>query len=92
MESFLDRLAPCDLVLVEGYKRENHEKIEVIRSENGKDTPRWPKDDTIVAIAASRLPAGCTLPCFDPDDVASIADFIVNRLAIATPGDRHAAE
>ena len=92
MESFLERLAPCDLVLVEGYKQENHEKIEVIRNENGKDAPRWTEDKTIVAVAASTVPPDCTLPCFDPDDLTSIADFIMKRLAIAMPGDRHAAE
>ena len=44
METLLEMLAPCDLVLIEGYKRENHDKIEVIRSESLIDKPRWPED------------------------------------------------
>lgn len=92
METLLDMLAPCDLVLIEEYKRENHDKIEVIRSESLIDKPRWPEDDTIVAIAAKEQPDGCTLPCFDPDDIGAIADFIVGRLSLENPGDRHAAE
>lgn len=90
LEAFLGRLAPCDLVLIEGYKREAHPKIEVIRGTSDRDQPRWSEDPSIVAIAADTQPEGCALPVFDPNDVAAIADFIGNHLSIAT--SRHAAE
>jgi len=96
MEVLLDKLAPCDIVLIEGYKREDHDKIEIIRGESGKDAPRWPDDETIVAIAAKTQPQGCTLPCFSPDDIAGIADFILAHTGVqhspGKVGDRHAAE
>src|SRR5215218_6167533 len=36
LAALLGRLAPVDLVLVEGYKAEAHPKIEVHRQQNGK--------------------------------------------------------
>lgn len=72
----LSRLAPCDIVLVEGYKREAHDKIEA-RRRGARDTaPLSANDPHIVAVAADFSPAGETLPVFDLDDVKSIADFI----------------
>ncbi|GIL00116.1 MAG: molybdopterin-guanine dinucleotide biosynthesis protein MobB [Alphaproteobacteria bacterium] len=93
LDDLLAMLAPCDLVLIEGYKREGHDKIEVIRGEAGRDRPKWPEDPSIVAVAAEERPEGCALPCFHPDDARAIADFILSRLSIAAPGGgRHAAE
>ncbi len=46
----LARLGPCDLVIVEGYKREGHAKIEVRRGKAG--TPLAPEDPSIIAIAS----------------------------------------
>ena len=96
IEAMLEKMAPCDIILIEGYKRESHAKIEVIRGVSGKDSPRWPEDETIVAIAAENRQEGCTLPCFSPDDVAGIAGFIITHCGIDLParkaGGRHAAE
>jgi molybdopterin-guanine dinucleotide biosynthesis protein B len=72
----LARLAPCDLVLVEGYKREPHSKIETRRL-GAKDTaPLSASDPNIVAIAADHAVSGETVPAFAIDDVEAIADFI----------------
>lgn len=70
------RLSPCDLVLVEGYKRERHPKLEVRRREGRSVVPLSADDPAILAIAADHPVAGETLPVFDLDDVADIADFI----------------
>ncbi|MCG6858150.1 MAG: molybdopterin-guanine dinucleotide biosynthesis protein B [Salaquimonas sp.] len=88
LEVLIEKLAPCDLVLIEGYKRESHEKIEVIRADSTTDQPRWPDDGTIVALAVAERPQGCTLPNFDPDDVPAIADFIRDRLSLPAAGGR----
>jgi molybdopterin-guanine dinucleotide biosynthesis protein B len=74
----LARLAPVDLVLVEGFKRDPHAKIEV----RAADSP--PMDvaaHNIVAVAADRPGAETKLPQFTRDDVAAIADFIQEELA-----------
>jgi molybdopterin-guanine dinucleotide biosynthesis protein B len=83
MDEILAKIAPCDLVLIEGYKREAHDKIEVIRDTGRIDAPRWPEDSTIVAVASEQRPEGCALPCFPPDDVVAIANFILARTGLA---------
>jgi len=68
----LARLAPADLVLVEGFKREPHPKIEV-RADDTRAMDAAAHN--IVAIASDSRPAG-GLPSFARDDIAGIADFI----------------
>jgi molybdopterin-guanine dinucleotide biosynthesis adapter protein len=53
LAQLLARLSPCNLVLVEGFKTEQHPKIEVFRRAVGK-TPLHPEDKRIVAIASPR--------------------------------------
>ncbi|TPK60518.1 molybdopterin-guanine dinucleotide biosynthesis protein B [Mesorhizobium sp. B2-4-19] len=76
LESILSRLAPCDIVLVEGYKRESHRKIETRRLEAKDRAPLSAGDPNIVAIAADFDVTDESLPVFDLDDVKSIVDFI----------------
>ncbi|TIU48113.1 MAG: molybdopterin-guanine dinucleotide biosynthesis protein B [Mesorhizobium sp.] len=76
LDAILSRLAPCDIVLVEGYKREPHRKIETRRLEAKERTPLAAGDPNIVAIAADFAITGQSLPVFDLDDTKSIADFI----------------
>jgi molybdopterin-guanine dinucleotide biosynthesis protein B len=74
LQQLVDRISPCDLLLVEGFKREPIPKIEVFRRENAKEALH-PHDPHIIAIAADcRFDA--TLPQFDLNDVAGIADFM----------------
>lgn len=76
LSEVLARLAPADLVLIEGYKREPHPKIEV----RAGDVPSLAANDpAIVAIAADTQPAETGLPWFRRDDIAAIADFIASR-------------
>ncbi|TGQ72626.1 molybdopterin-guanine dinucleotide biosynthesis protein B [Mesorhizobium sp. M00.F.Ca.ET.186.01.1.1] len=76
LEEVLSRLAACDIVLVEGYKREAHRKIETRRLEARDRTPLSASDPNIVAVAADFAIEDESLPAFDLDDVKSIADFI----------------
>ena len=72
----LARLAPADLVMVEGFKRDGHPKIEV-RGENAE--PMMAREHNIVAIAADVQPNDSALPWFRRDDIEGIADFIAAR-------------
>ena len=72
----LTRLASADLVLIEGYKREAHPKIEV-RAGDAESLAAI--DPTIAAIAADVRPSETHLPWFRRDDIAAIADFIAGR-------------
>ena len=72
----LARLAPADLVLVEGFKRERHPKIEV------RGASAEPMDVTRAQHRSDRRRrrAGRSgLPWFRRDDIAAIADFIAGR-------------
>jgi molybdopterin-guanine dinucleotide biosynthesis protein B len=76
LAAILARLSPCDLVLVEGYKRESHLKIEARRRNAKNQEPLSVGDPHIVAIAADHEQPGETLPVFDLDDIAAMADFV----------------
>lgn len=76
LASILERLAECDLVLVEGYKREPHRKIETRRVGARDTTPLTRDDPNIVAVAADHVVAGEAVPVFKLDDIATIADFV----------------
>ncbi|WP_046120865.1 molybdopterin-guanine dinucleotide biosynthesis protein B [Ensifer aridi] len=75
-EEVMSRLAPCDLVLIEGYKREPIPKIEARRKESVNREPLAPTDPHIVAVAADHAIAETGLPVFDLDDTQAIADFV----------------
>ena len=72
----LARLSPVDLVLIEGFKRESHAKIEV---RAGGAARLATADPAIVAVAADEPPPETHLPWFRRDDIAGIADFIAGR-------------
>jgi molybdopterin-guanine dinucleotide biosynthesis protein B len=84
LETMLARLSPCDLVLVEGYKREHHAKIEVRRQGAGSADPLQPHDPTIVAVASDIPTETGGLPLFDLEDVSGIAEFIMRRVGIVS--------
>ena len=76
LETVLARLSPCDLVLVEGYKRAAHPKIEVWRSALGKPC-LYPDDDRILAVASDVPQPG--IRHYDIDDIAAIGQFILEN-------------
>ena len=76
----LARLSPCDLVLVEGFKRERIPKLEVYRAHVGEPLLH-PHDADIVAIASDeRLET--RLPQFDLNDPAAVADFVLSHVGL----------
>ena len=83
-EEILARLAPCDLVLIEGYKREPIPKGEARRLEAANRTPLAPEDPH---IAADHPVPDTALPVFDLDDTATIADFVVAVTGLAKAED-----
>ncbi|MDO6963214.1 molybdopterin-guanine dinucleotide biosynthesis protein B [Rhizobium alvei] len=82
LEEILARIAPCDIVVIEGYKREPVPKIEARRLEAANRTPLAPTDPHIVAIAADHAVTDSPLPVFDLDDTLTIADFVVDLLEL----------
>ena len=68
----LARLTPVDLVLVEGFKRSRHPRIEVYRVANGK--PSFHPDDPGIVAVASDVPfPEARVPVVHLDDIAAVA-------------------
>ena len=84
LESLLDELAPCDLVIIEGFKSEGRiPRIEVRRS-TVADPPIHPHDPNVIAVAAD-YPLECGLPVLDLNDPDRIVAFIAERLSLEAP-------
>lgn len=73
-------LSPVDLVLIEGYKREPHPKIEVWRK--GNEAPIALTDTTVHAVASPEPVPGLECPWLALDDVPAIATFILRETAL----------
>ncbi len=86
LDAILSQMSPCDLVLVEGYKRELHKKIEARRLDAKDRTPLSPGDPTIVAIAADHQVSDESRPVFVLNDIAGIADFIERASGLTPAG------
>src|SRR5580704_17842915 len=77
LDELVARMAPVDLLLVEGFKRDPHPKLEVYQPSVGKPF-LYPDDPHIVAIASDQTLA-VPLPLLSLGEVAAIADFILGR-------------
>ena len=82
LDDLLAQLPPCDLVLVEGYKREAIPKLEVHRAEAGK--PWLFPDDPTILVVASDVEAPDSFPRIDIDAVSQLTDFILDH-ALSRP-------
>ena len=81
LPDLLTKLAPVDLVLVEGFKRDAFPKLEIHRAANGKPLIH-PDDPHIVAIASDVPLPEAKVPVVDLDDIELIADVLLKH---ATP-------
>ncbi|MEM7731284.1 MAG: molybdopterin-guanine dinucleotide biosynthesis protein B [Pseudomonadota bacterium] len=80
LDSLLARLSPVDLVLVEGYKRDRHPKVEAFRAETGN--PLIAQDDETVRAVAADTNVNFDRPVFDLNDTEAIADFILAEVGL----------
>lgn len=85
LEDLLKHLQPVDVVIVEGFKRSSHPKIQVIRPDNNAE--RLPEDIcNLVAIASddnlNPTDYGCNGPLLDLNQVEQVADFVLDYLRL----------
>lgn len=80
LADLLTRLNPVDLVLVEGYKRDTHPKIEAYRGVTGN--PLIAREDPTIRAVASDTALDITQPVFDLNDTTAIADFILAEVGL----------
>jgi len=76
LEDQIERISPCDLLLVEGHKHYPLPKLEIWRKDNGK--PLLHPDDAHIVAIASDGPLDIELPRFDLNDHKGIEDFILS--------------
>jgi molybdopterin-guanine dinucleotide biosynthesis protein B len=81
LPAILARLAPVDLVLVEGYKRDAHPKVEVWRAETGQSLIQ-PGDRLVRAVATDAV-LTLPVPVLDLNDTKAVADFILREVGLA---------
>lgn len=81
LEEMLTRLSPVDLVIIEGYKREPHPKIECRRIEARSQEEIFAEDGSVVALATD-MQAHAPIPVFEIDDINSIADFVLDYVGL----------
>jgi molybdopterin-guanine dinucleotide biosynthesis protein B len=77
LPDLLARMSPVDLVLVEGFKRGRHPKIEVHRAAN--DKPLLHPDDPTIAALASDPPIPTTIPSVDLNDIEAVAALVLHH-------------
>lgn len=78
LQQALQRLSPCDLALIEGFKAASMPKLEVYRESVGKPLLH-PRDPGIVAVATDG-PLTITLPVLPLGDPDTVATFILRHL------------
>ncbi len=90
IEELVRHMTPVDLLLVEGFKAQAHDKLEVFRRAVGK--PLLCIDDARIVAVASDGPVGeARVPVLDLNATEAIADFIVAHCGLAAPRHKGAA-
>ena len=77
-DELVRRMSPVDILLVEGFKRHSHPKIEVYRPSLGKPLLH-PEDPLVVAIASDEMLPELGLPWLSLSDAGAVATFILAR-------------
>jgi molybdopterin-guanine dinucleotide biosynthesis protein B len=84
LAELLGKLSPVDLVIIEGYKRDPHPKLEVFRVSVGKPLIH-PEDPHVVAIASDVEVPQARVPRVSLDDTDAIIDILLEHAASPPP-------
>lgn len=74
----MEHMSPVDLLLIEGFKREAHEKLEIYRRALGKSLLST-GDPSFIAVLSDGPVPETALPVIDLNDAGAIADFIIEH-------------
>ena len=75
--SLLSRMAPVDIVLLDGFRRSGYPKMEVIQA--GQQAPQFAPNDPMVLAVTSVAPVKAAVPGLALDDIGALADFVVGH-------------
>ena len=90
VEELIRHMTPVDLLIIEGFKRHAHDKLEVYRRSVGKPL-LCPEDSRIVAVASDGPVPEARVPVIALDDTRAIADFVLAHNGLAPARVRGAA-
>ena len=82
IEDLVRHMTPVDLLLIEGFKHHDHDKLEVFRRSVGKPLLCL-EDPHVVAVASKAAVPETVLPRLELDDTAAIADFIIDHCGLS---------
>jgi molybdopterin-guanine dinucleotide biosynthesis protein B len=71
----LARMAPVDIVLLDGFRRSNYPKMEVVAA--GQNQALLAPADPMVLAVTSDLPIGADVPCLALSNIGALADFVL---------------
>jgi len=80
LADLLATLNPVDLILIEGYKRDTHPKVEAFRAAPGN--PLLATDDPTIKAIATDTSVDARQPQFDLNDTKAIANFILSEVGL----------
>ena len=81
-EELIALMAPVDLILIEGFKQEHHDKIEIHRPAFGRPL-LCTGDPRVVAVASDAPLEGIPVPRLDLNDPGAIADFVIAHCSLS---------
>jgi molybdopterin-guanine dinucleotide biosynthesis protein MobB len=84
VESLLARMAPVDIVLLDGFRRSRYPKMEVIQT--GHDHPQFAMNDSMVLAITSEKPITSSVPRLPLSDTGALAEFVVTHAAVPGVG------
>jgi molybdopterin-guanine dinucleotide biosynthesis adapter protein len=84
LDDVIARMSPADIIIIEGYKRETHLKIETRRKSSVDTEPLSDSDPYIIAVASDFTISESNLPVFDQQNIQTIANFLLARAGITT--------
>lgn len=74
VSDLLSRMTPVDIVLLDGFRRSNYPKIEVVPA--GQDKALLALADPMVLAITSDLSIAADVPCLAISDIGALADFV----------------
>jgi len=81
LDELISHMSPVDLLIIEGFKFDDHDKIEIRRLDVDKP-PLAESDEHIIAIASDVALDGFEIPILDLNDIPKIADFILSHVGL----------
>ena len=78
LHDLINKIETSDIILVEGYKKENHKKIEVIRKIDPFHKPLFSHVKNIIAVVSNEK-IDTDLPVFKDNDFNTIGEFILSQ-------------